>query len=214
MTVHLVRMRPEGDNDFNDIIHPETNADMVIQTTKRLFVSLSEKVRWNNKADKDHTHTSYYTKSDLATAGKSEVSWSNIIHKPMTLKPAPHTHIITDITNLATILDGKASKNHTHNYSPIGHKHIVGNITGLEDRLTKKSNVGHAHTISDIINLSSSLNGKANVSHTHNYAPSSHTHTFDSLSSIPTNRTRKIIYQTGKPSNTNHPNGTICIVYK
>ena len=192
MKVYLIRMRPEGDNDFEYVIHPETNADMVIETATKKFVKPSDIVNWNSKAAGNHKHTEYCTKSELSSPGKASLSWQNIFDKPSKFTPIPHSHSIDDVTNLATALSGKSSINHTHNYANKTHIHSISDITDLSNQLSKKSNVGH----------------------THDYANSSHTHSFNSLTGVPANRTRKILYQTSKPGNTAHPDGTICFVYK
>lgn len=60
-----------------------------------------------------------------------------------------HTHIISDVTNLQTSLDAKAT------------------TTALTAGLATKANTSHTHTISDVTGLQTALDGKAAVSHTH-----------------------------------------------
>ncbi|NBC16562.1 MAG: hypothetical protein GVY18_04500 [Bacteroidetes bacterium] len=40
--------------------------------------------------------------------------WSEILGKPSTFAPAPHTHPISEVANLQAALDGKATLSHTH----------------------------------------------------------------------------------------------------
>jgi hypothetical protein len=40
--------------------------------------------------------------------------WTAITNKPATFTPSSHSHTISDVTNLQTALDGKASSSHTH----------------------------------------------------------------------------------------------------
>lgn len=51
-------------NSGYDIIHFETDANLVIENSNKRFVSDSEKSNWNSKANSNHNHDgSYYTKS-------------------------------------------------------------------------------------------------------------------------------------------------------
>ena len=52
-----------------------------------------------------------------------------------------HTHSISDVTTLQTVLDGKA--NNTHNHS-------ISNITNLQSTLNNKANEEHTHPHEDI----------------------------------------------------------------
>ena len=69
-----------------------------------------------------------------------------------------HTHAISDISNLQSLLDAKAS---------VGHTHTIANVTNLQESLDGKANTSHTHTIANVTNLQESLDGKANTSHTH-----------------------------------------------
>ena len=57
MAIKKVRIRPEGGNNYADVLHPETSADVVIESENRMFVSNAEKTNWNNKADKTYVDT-------------------------------------------------------------------------------------------------------------------------------------------------------------
>jgi hypothetical protein len=50
MAYKKIRIRPESTNEFADVLHPETSADMVIETTDKQFVSSTDKENWNLKA--------------------------------------------------------------------------------------------------------------------------------------------------------------------
>lgn len=56
-----------------------------------------------------------------------------------------HTHSISDVSNLQSSLDGKASSSHTHTKSQI-------------------TDFSHSHSISDVTNLQTSLDAKINTS--------------------------------------------------
>ena len=62
-----------------------------------------------------------------------------------------HTLGISDIANLQSSLDGKASKSHTH---------AISDVTNLQSVLNEKANSSHTHSISQITNLQSSLDEK------------------------------------------------------
>lgn len=57
MAIKKVRIRPEGGNNYADVLHPETSADIVIESEDKMFVSSAEKTKWNNKADKTYVDT-------------------------------------------------------------------------------------------------------------------------------------------------------------
>lgn len=78
--------------------------------------------------------------------------------------PKTHTHAQSDITGLATALNGKANTSHTH---------AISNVTGLQTALDGKAASSHTHTISNVTGLQSALDGKAASSHTHDYLPTS-----------------------------------------
>lgn len=57
MAIRKVRIRPEGGNNYADVLHPETSADVVIESENKMFVSSAEKANWNNKAEKTYVDT-------------------------------------------------------------------------------------------------------------------------------------------------------------
>lgn len=50
--------------------------------------------------------------------------------------PASHTHIVSEVTGLQTLLDGK---------SATGHVHPIGDVTNLQTTLNGKSDIAHTH---------------------------------------------------------------------
>jgi hypothetical protein len=60
----------------------------------------------------------------------------------------PHTHPISDVTDLQTTLDGKAA---------VSHAHVKADVTDF----------AHVHPIGEVTNLQTSLDGKSNTDHTH-----------------------------------------------
>ena len=107
----------------------------------------------------------------------TNITWADILDKPLTFAPElhnhtiaeitglqtelnnledatnkplePHTHGINDIENLAVILDTKSDITHNHDtlYSPINHGHEINEITGLQAALDSKSDVGAGGTL-------------------------------------------------------------------
>ena len=60
-----------------------------------------------------------------------------------------HTHSISNVTNLQSTLDGKATSK------------------ALTDGLAGKANKAHTHDVADVTGLQTTLDGKANKTHTH-----------------------------------------------
>lgn len=93
---------------------------------------------------------------------------------------APHTHPISDVTNLQSSLDGKAANSHAHPISDVTnlqttldgkaastHSHAQSDVTGLVAALSGKASTVHVHVINDVTNLQSTLDGKAATAHGH-----------------------------------------------
>lgn len=76
-----------------------------------------------------------------AAGTAASVPWSGVTGKPSTYTPSSHTHTIANITNLQTILDGKAASNHTHSQYLTAHQDISGKLdntaTGADSLLSK-----------------------------------------------------------------------------
>ena len=103
---------------------------------------------------------------------------------------APTAIVISSISGLQTILDGKAAASHTH---------LIADVTNLQTSLDAKSDVGHTHAQSDVTGLVAALAGKASSSHTHatsditgldaalaGKAASSHTHATSDITGLDT----------------------------
>ena len=87
----------------------------------------------------------------IVTSWNSTTSNSKVPSEKLT----KHTHTISNVTNLQTTLDGKASSTHTH---------TISDVTNLQTTLDGKASSSHSHSISDVTNLQTSLNGKINTS--------------------------------------------------
>lgn len=69
-----------------------------------------------------------YTAFSVGTA--ASVPWTGVTGKPDSFTPSAHTHAISDVTSLQTILDGKAATSHTH---------AIATVTGLQTALDAKA---------------------------------------------------------------------------
>lgn len=90
------------------------------------------------------------------TPGGGVTTWDSISGKPSTFSPDEHTHVISNVTNLQSTLNGKATTSHSHSeYSLTSHNHN-----------SQYSSLNHNHD--------SQYSPK---SHTHSeYSPTSHNH--------------------------------------
>lgn len=90
------------------------------------------------------------------TPGGGLTTWDSISGKPSTFSPDEHTHVISNVTNLQSTLNGKATTSHSHSeYSLTSHNHN-----------SQYSSLNHNHD--------SQYSPK---SHTHSeYSPTSHNH--------------------------------------
>jgi hypothetical protein len=103
--------------------------------TKQQFNSLSSR-------------TSDLEKQIKTIQGGNSADWSAITNKPSTFPPSAHTHLISEVSNLQTTLDGKSNTGHTHDYStltsipstftPSAHSHVISDVTGLQTALDGK----------------------------------------------------------------------------
>ena len=82
MAIKKVRIRPKGGNDYADIVHPETSADVVIESENKRFVSNAEKTNWNAKettlgsqakANTAESNANSYTDGQFAEKVKTNV---------------------------------------------------------------------------------------------------------------------------------------------
>lgn len=45
MAIKKIQMRPEGTNDYADVLHPETSADMVLDTATKVIMTSAERTK-------------------------------------------------------------------------------------------------------------------------------------------------------------------------
>lgn len=107
---------------------------------------------------------------NTGVGGDLVVDYTNLTNVPTSFTPVSHSHTISDVTNLQTVLDNKqasgsyAAAAHTHDPSEITGTAVVDNDSRLTDDRTP---VAHNHGIDEILNLQSSLDSKENLFHTH-----------------------------------------------
>ena len=93
-----------------------------------------------------------------------EVTGGALQIKSGVLVPATHSHVITDITNLQTVLDGKMVI-HTHPYRPDTWVPDWADVTGKPLTFVPST---HGHVISEVTGLQGALDAKMAI-HTHPY---------------------------------------------
>ena len=155
----------------------------------------------DGKASSSHNHDSTYA----GINHNHDSTYAGINHNHDSSYAAiNHAHAISDITNLQTALDGKASSSHNHDssyaginhnhdstYAAIGHDHDSSYSPINHDHDTSYSAIGHnhdstyaalshSHAISDITNLQTTLDGKASSSHNHDSTYDAINHNHDS----------------------------------
>ena len=120
-------------DDKADVGHTHTISEITnLQTTL------------DGKASTSHTHD--YSSTYAGINHNHDSSYAGINHNhDSTYAAISHTHAISDVTNLQTTLDGKASSSHNHDstyaainhnhdstYAPLSHTHTSSQITDLE----------------------------------------------------------------------------------
>jgi hypothetical protein len=63
-------------------------------------------------------------------SGTSSVDWSAVLNKPSTFPPSSHTHVISEVTDLQTSLDGKAASSHTHAMAELTAFNVASPVNG------------------------------------------------------------------------------------
>ena len=112
------------------------------------------------KADVEHNHNDiYYTQTevdekivDAVTNGQVDLSNYATINDLARKSDLGHSHTITDITELSSLLDNKANKDEV----------------ATLDAIAGKADISHSHDVSSIGNLQSILDSKANMTSVYN----------------------------------------------
>jgi hypothetical protein len=99
--------------------------------------------------------------------GGNSADWSAITNKPLTFPPSAHNHLISDVTNLQTTLDGKSNTGHTH---------AIADVTNLQTTLNGKSDTTHTHAYSSLTSIPTS------------FTPSAHSHVATDVTQDATHR--------------------------
>ena len=160
-----------------------SHSHAVATTSAAGFMSKDDKTKLNGIATgaNNYTHPSTHAASmitglsGVATSG----SYTDLTDKPTSMTPTAHSHAQSDITGLATALNGKASTGHTHSAAST----TANGFMSKEDK-TKLNGIatGANKTTVDSALSSTSTNpvqnkvintalaGKASTSHNHNSA--------------------------------------------
>lgn len=164
----------------NNYTHPATHSASMITGLSSVATSGS----YNDLSNKPNIPSAYVHPtshpasmitglSDVATSG----SYNDLSDKPTSMTPKAHTHAQSDITGLATALEGKSDTGHTHGAATTS----ANGFMSKEDK-TKLNGIatGANKTIVDSALSSTSTNplqnkiintalsGKANANHNHN----------------------------------------------
>jgi len=146
----------------------------------------AQSVPWSGVTDKPSTYTPSAHKTSHATGGTDALSPADIgaatashnhdgVYSPVghnhdltysplghdhsgTYAPTSHAHVIGDVTNLQTTLDGKASTTHSH---------AISDVTNLQTALDGKASTTHNHD---------GVYATAGHDHSGVYAPATHSH--------------------------------------
>ena len=81
------------------------------------------------------------------SSAPASVTWDSITGKPSSFNPSSHSHTISDISGLQSLLNAKANSNHSHtwnsitnkpaNFTPSAHTHQASDIADLHTILSK-----------------------------------------------------------------------------
>ena len=81
------------------------------------------------------------------SSAPASVTWDSITGKPSSFNPSSHSHTISDISGLQSLLNAKANSNHSHSwnsitdkpqsFTPSSHTHQASDITDLQTILSK-----------------------------------------------------------------------------
>jgi hypothetical protein len=78
-----------------------------------------------------------------------------------------HTHPISDIDGLQTIINNLQNANGTLSQTFYAHTHAIVDVTGLQTILDNKAGIAHAHTVANVSGLQTILDAKSSVGHNH-----------------------------------------------
>lgn len=80
MAVKKIKMRPEGGNDYADVLHPETTASQVIEEADKKFMTDAERTKLAGVEDGAEVNvvTSVASKTGDVTLGNSDVGLGNV----------------------------------------------------------------------------------------------------------------------------------------
>jgi hypothetical protein len=110
--------------------------------------------------------------------GRTSQNEVSIIDLQASKAPTIHSHMVSGVSGLQAILDGKSDIGHSHpeyalvlhthpEYSLLQHVHFISEVTGLQAVLNNKSDSTHTHIIPDTDGLQIALDSKAFANHTH-----------------------------------------------
>lgn len=145
----------------------ESKINLEKQDVEAQIANLSSEMnlRFNNKADKNHEHSIYYSKSEIDNK-LAQLSSGGSIDLEGYLKQEDLLEVQQEIDELQATVENKANINHTHSYG-------IADIEGLQEALDNKND-----SIEIPDNIMETINNKADKDHTHNYAAADHEHNY------------------------------------
>lgn len=140
----IVGMAPEDLDTLKEIADRitagETETDAILATL-------------NNKSDKGHTHTM----SEITGLVAALALLAPLASPALTGTPtAPTAAAATNNTQIATTAHVKLAIANS-GLASTGHKHVIADVTDLQDALDAKSPVGHKHVMADITDLAAAM---------------------------------------------------------
>lgn len=147
-------------NTNNDSIELSNSTHTLCLNVSELSIQPVSKIEFSNNSalrgvsnNASDNSTEYAVSSNLFKNTITEIndnidnhthSYSDITDKPQTFPPSQHSHQISEITDLQTTLDGKASSQHSHQ---------ISDITNLQTTLDAKASSQHTHSFNELTNL-------------------------------------------------------------
>lgn len=147
-------------NTNNDSIELSNSTHTLCLNVSELSIQPVSKIEFSNNSalrgvsnNVSDNSTEYAVSSNLFKNTITEIndnidnhthSYNDITDKPQSFPPSQHSHPISEITDLQTNLDGKASAQHSHQ---------ISDITNLQTTLDAKASSQHTHSFNELTNL-------------------------------------------------------------
>ena len=146
LQIALDSRQPSG--SYANAVHTHTATQVSDSTTTgRALITATDAAAARTAIGAGTSDLAIGSTSTTAKAGDYAPTWSEVTAKPATFTPTAHAHVIADVTNLQTTLDGKQPAG---SYATTVHTHAITDTTGLQTAIDGKAAVSHTHTASQI----------------------------------------------------------------